>query len=107
MAPSSRSLERHADLSSMKNAANTAEVGTLGLDEQTAAIDSGFRKVGSLKHHDVIALRTELDWLNELEHPWGPFPTYQRHLEYLLSQYDAGPAQNSTAHGLHPDRRKG
>lgn len=37
---------------------------------------------------DAVALRAELNWLGEIEHPWGPFPTYQRHLDYILAQYD-------------------
>jgi hypothetical protein len=56
--------------------------------------------------YDVIALRAELRWLDELEHPWGPFPTYQRHLDYILSQYGAVSAQISIANNLLPDTRK-
>jgi hypothetical protein len=45
--------------------------------------------------YDAVALRAELNWLDEIEHPWGPFPTYQRHLDYILSQYDrVSDAQN-------------
>ena len=90
----------------MSHTVNTAGVGALALAEQTASIDSGVWKVGILTPCDVIALRAELDWLDELEHPWGPFPTYQRHLEYILSQYDAATTQGSMARGLRLDVRK-
>lgn len=65
----------------MKGAMKSVEVRALGREGQSTSTDLSVCKVGTLTRHDVIALRAELDWLDELEHPWGPFPTYERHLE--------------------------
>lgn len=102
----------------MKDAESMTGIGILTSDEQRTPIDSSVRKAGTppdgnayshskdrlhdflsvgaelslevpRREYDAIALRTELNWLEEIEHPWGPFPTYQRHLDYILSQYDA------------------
>lgn len=117
----------------MKHTENTVGVRTLAFDEQSTSIDSGVRKAEtptdgnthsddslggsisvlaghgrevSLRHADVIALRDELNWLDGIEHPWGPFPTYQRHLEYILSQYNAVPPQRYNVHASRMDTRK-
>jgi len=55
-----------------------AEIETPAGDESRASLDG----------YDALALRAELNWLQQIEHPWGPFATYERHLEYILSQYD-------------------
>lgn len=84
----------------MKGAMKTVKVRTLGREEQSTSTDPTACKVGTLTRHDVISLRAELDGLDELEHPWGPFSTYQRHLEYILSEYDAALAQAYAAHAI-------
>ena len=97
----------------MKDAESITGIGTLTCDEPTS-IGSSVPKAGTpsdgnahadskdrwggvcadpstevpLAAYDAVALRAELNWLDEIEHPWGPFPTYQRHLDYILSQYD-------------------
>ncbi len=58
---------------SMSNVANAAGVGILAFDEQTAPIDPSVSEVGTLTRFDVIALRAELDWLDEIEFPRGTF----------------------------------
>jgi hypothetical protein len=101
----------------MKHGESTAAIATLPDADPTTAIDRNAGKsmtlsqgiacfcskesVGNLlirrgdlnleiyvHKDDAINLRAELDALDETEHPWGPFLTYERHLDYILSQYD-------------------
>jgi hypothetical protein len=103
----------------MQDAEATAGIATLTLDVQSPSIDCSVREVAtpsgvyagrnsrvSLKQRDVIALRAELDWLDSIEHPWGPFPNYQRHLEYILSQYDAASPRRHNSQDSTIDTRR-
>jgi hypothetical protein len=79
----------------MKEMECTPGTGTLALAEPSTSTDFGSHQIRTLTQGDLFALRAELDWLDELEHPWGPFSSYQRHLEYILSQYDAAPTEGA------------
>jgi len=70
--------------------------GSLVLAETGTSTDG--HPMRTLTQGDLFALRAELDWLDELEHPWGPFSSYQRHLEYILAQYDAAPSGSLVRH---------